>query len=232
DLLALLLALFSVSLSVAFYFKTNETSNQFYDNTYKFTKDMAEILGRIEAGFGERLRHLDEGYNGMRERLDRLPYQGAPTASEVQQEEEVIRLKEAEQRAVIEELAQKAQLANHEKKALFEDLAKKSEELELARLELRKMQTSRHEFAGEMPKLQMVLGYVARRLQSYFTDEMVSGVLPGILIRQVFTEHKSELANDAIDDLKKLGLLDQKGKLTNEAILILRQELKRIHGRS
>lgn len=53
DFLALVLALFSVALSVAFYFKANEASNQFYDNTYKFTKEMSEILGRIEAGFGD-----------------------------------------------------------------------------------------------------------------------------------------------------------------------------------
>lgn len=49
DLLALLLALFSIGLSVAFYFKATETSNEFYDNTYRFTKDISEILGRIEA---------------------------------------------------------------------------------------------------------------------------------------------------------------------------------------
>lgn len=70
DLLSLLLAVFSVALSVAFYFKANETSNQFYDNTYKFTKEMSELLGRIESGFGERLRHLDEGYSTMAERFD------------------------------------------------------------------------------------------------------------------------------------------------------------------
>ncbi|MFM2334285.1 MAG: hypothetical protein RIS91_288 [Bacteroidota bacterium] len=53
-LLALLLSLFAIGLSVAFYFKATDTSNLFYDNTYKFTKEISEILGRIEAGFGER----------------------------------------------------------------------------------------------------------------------------------------------------------------------------------
>lgn len=45
DLLSLTLALFSISLSVAFYFKATDTSNDFYDNTYKFTKEVSEILG-------------------------------------------------------------------------------------------------------------------------------------------------------------------------------------------
>ncbi len=81
DLLSLLLAVFSVALSVAFYFKANETSNQFYDNTYKFTKDISELLGRIESGFGERLRHLDEGYTNMVERFEKLPSYLVPTVS-------------------------------------------------------------------------------------------------------------------------------------------------------
>lgn len=65
DLLALLLALFAIGLSVAFYFKAAETSNALYDNSDRFTKQISEILGRIEAGFGERLRPLDEGYSGL-----------------------------------------------------------------------------------------------------------------------------------------------------------------------
>jgi hypothetical protein len=54
-LLSLLLALFSVALSALFYFKATDTSNAFYDNTYKFTKDIAELLVKMESGFGERL---------------------------------------------------------------------------------------------------------------------------------------------------------------------------------
>src|SRR5688500_16234653 len=68
-LLSLLLALFSVGLSALFYFKATDTSNAFYDNTYKFSKDIAELLVRIESGFGERLRHLDEGYTRMQDRF-------------------------------------------------------------------------------------------------------------------------------------------------------------------
>ncbi|SBS32257.1 hypothetical protein MAQ5080_02208 [Marinomonas aquimarina] len=68
-LLSLLLALFSVALAALFYFKATETSNTFYDNTYNFTKDIAQLLVKIESGFGERLRNLDEGYTSMRDSL-------------------------------------------------------------------------------------------------------------------------------------------------------------------
>ena len=73
NLLSLILALFSIALSALFYFKATETSNAFYNNTYKFTNDIAELLARIESGFGERLRHLDEGYNTMCTTMNRLP---------------------------------------------------------------------------------------------------------------------------------------------------------------
>jgi hypothetical protein len=65
--LSLLLALFSVGLAAMFYFKATDSSNAFYDNTYKFTRDIADLLVRIESGFGEKLRHLDEAYKGMQD---------------------------------------------------------------------------------------------------------------------------------------------------------------------
>lgn len=73
EFMALILALFSISLSVLFYFKATETSNVFYDNTYRFTQDISEILGRIESGFGERLKHLNEGYLDIKRVVESFP---------------------------------------------------------------------------------------------------------------------------------------------------------------
>src|SRR5579872_1157073 len=79
DVLTLGLAIFSIWLSVSFYHQANNVSNLFYDNIYKFTQDVSVILGRIEAGFGERLRHIDEGYAELRTSVD-----GALTRTRVQ----------------------------------------------------------------------------------------------------------------------------------------------------
>ena len=226
DFLALVLALFSVALSVAFYFKANEASNQFYDNTYKFTKDMSEILGRIEAGFGERLRHLDEGYSGMRERLDKFPQYGA-TPSDVQKEEEEIRLKEAEQRQVIEDLAGRAQLAEHEKQALFAHLTKKSDELEEARMELRRMQLSSREKAQPMSRERGVMHYIARQLQKFAPTENV-GELPLPSIVRFFEKHRPEFSHQAILDMRKLDLLDENDELSGVGARLLRSEFRRL----
>lgn len=227
DFLALVLALFSVALSVAFYFKANEASNQFYDNTYKFTKEMSEILGRIEAGFGERLRHLDEGYSGMRERLDKLPHYGA-TPSDVKKEEEEIKRKEAEQRALIEDLARKAKLAEHEKQALFANLAQKNEELEQARVELRQMQASRHPSSAEASGRRSVVRYVVGKLKRTLPPEEADEPPNSLKVRKLFSENRAEIADAAIDDMRRLDLLDSEDNLTRDALMLFRIEWKRI----
>jgi len=79
--------------------------------------------------------------------------------------------------------------------------------------------------------VRMVLGYVARTLRSYVSDETLLGSLPTIRIRNIFNEHKSKLASEALDDLRKLGLLDAQENLTREATLILRDQLKQAHSR-
>lgn len=228
DFLALVLALFSVALSVAFYFKANEASNQFYDNTYKFTKDMSEILGRIEAGFGERLRHLDEGYSGMRDRLDRLPYNGA-TPSDVKAEEEEIKQKEAEQRAVLEDLAERAKLAEHEKQALFANLEQKNEELEQARMELRRMQASRQPSGSMMELRNELVRYLGRRLVTNFPPDKP---ILSSQIRRSFADNKFRISHEALQDMREVGLLSSNGELTREGLLMLQDQLQRMQSDS
>ena len=225
DVLALVLALFSVGLSVAFYFKANDASNQFYDNTYKFTKEMSEILGRIEAGFGERLRHLDEGYSGMRDRLEKLPQYGA-SSSDIKAEEEQIALKTAEQRGLIDDLAAKAKLAAHEKLELFKKLGETDQALYQARMELRQMQTSRNETLPESPQVRAVLSYLARKLKRKLPLDNADMELAGHQVRKLFRANKTEISEDAIADMRKLDLLDANDDLSKEAVMILLKELK------
>lgn len=123
-LLSLLLAFFSVGLAALFYFKATETSNAFYDNTYKFSQEIGELLARIESGFGERLRHLDEAYKGMRDTFDNLParMQIKDAKRELKQEEEEVEKLLKERGQIIEELAAKAQLKEEERERILQEL--------------------------------------------------------------------------------------------------------------
>ena len=129
DFLALILSLFAIGMSVAFYLKASETSNEFYNNSYTFTKNISEILGRIEAGFGERLRHLDEGYSGLRDHFERSPLGAKENEKIIKIEQEKYEEKLKEQKKLIESLTSRVQLEEKEKNKLINDIRKREIEL-------------------------------------------------------------------------------------------------------
>lgn len=140
DLLALLLAIFAVGLSVRLYIEGSKTSQKFHDDIFSFTKETSELLGRIEAGFGERLRHLDEGYTGIREKVDNLQMNPSQAKERLNEEEEELKRKEEELKRTIDErdalinsVAERANLEDKEKKSLFHELRTKEQELIFAR---------------------------------------------------------------------------------------------------
>lgn len=227
DLLALIMSLFSIWLSVAFYFKATDASGQFYDNTYRFTKEMSEILGRIEAGFGERLRHIDEGYAGIRERFDRLPSYGKVTKDEVQKEEEEVRKKEKEQHDLLEELTQRAKLAEHEKQSFLQALSQTTDELEQARVELRRLKANSRRSNSDLSESRGVIRYIAQRIREA-TPPGADAKSPQLSIQGIFESIANELPRGAIQDLERYDLLDESGNLTRDAMMRIRTEMRRI----
>ncbi|EHI78809.1 hypothetical protein HMPREF9093_00931 [Fusobacterium sp. oral taxon 370 str. F0437] len=59
-LLSFAVAFFAIWLSVLFYFKADEASKRFYNDTYKFIKDTSIILGEIKATFGEKFNNVEK----------------------------------------------------------------------------------------------------------------------------------------------------------------------------
>lgn len=70
SLISILLAFFSIYLSSLFYFKTTEQSNQFYDSTYKYTKDIHVLLSQMEGKFNKSLEVLEKGNETIRKRME------------------------------------------------------------------------------------------------------------------------------------------------------------------
>lgn len=142
-LLSLLLALFSVALAALFYFKATDTSNTFYDNTYNFTKDIAQLLVKIESGFGERLRNLDEGYTSMREYLqhstDRPNTNLEKTKQKIEAEKGEMEKVVQERNEIIQKLIEQSTLQEEEKLRVITELKEKEAELTEAQSELSKM---------------------------------------------------------------------------------------------
>ena len=236
DVLALVLSVFAISLSVAFYFKATDTSNLFYDNTYKFTKDISEILGRTEAGFGERLRHLDEGYTGLRDKVERFPnLDPEKAAKKVKEEEEEVKKKEQERNQLIEELAKKAKLQESEKNKLFLELRQKDEELLDAKRQLRFFE--RRLSRAEIPRVEQpiiresiespitisprLLEFIQRRLLDELGRETVLEA-PTDFINRRFRAIRDELPKGILEELNDARLLDPRGLFNKDAIRILK----------
>lgn len=142
-LLSLLLALFSVALAALFYFKATDTSNTFYDNTYNFTKDIAQLLVKMESGFGERLRNLDEGYSSMRDSLqnynERPGIDVEATKKQIESEKSEMEKVVQERNQIIESLIERSNLQQEERSTIIEELKGKEVELAEAQKELGRM---------------------------------------------------------------------------------------------
>ena len=231
DLLALILALFAVGMSVAFYFKSTDSSNQFYDNSYRFTKEVSEILGRIEAGFGERLRHLDEGYSGLKDRFDQLPYDSQKAQEEIEKEEEELKKVSEERNELINNLAQRAKLQQKEKEELFSQIGQKDEELSKAQAELRFMkrrlanaETKEVIFPDhEIPR--GISRYIELEIIDQLDPELLMGA-PRSLIRKKIDDLKPKLHEDFLNDAREYGWFDEDGDITTLGIRYLRQLAK------
>ncbi|MEC7082404.1 MAG: hypothetical protein VXX07_09720, partial [Pseudomonadota bacterium] len=119
-LLSLLLALFSVALAALFYFKATETSNTFYDNTYNFTKDIAQLLAKIESGFGEKLRNLDEGYSSVRDYIQNTGINQSidETKEKIQGEKQEIEKVIEERNQIVRNLFERSQLQEEERERI------------------------------------------------------------------------------------------------------------------
>jgi AraC-like DNA-binding protein len=227
DLLAILVAFFAIGLSVAFYFKATDTSNRFYDNSYAFTKDVSEILGRMEAGFGERLRHLDEGYTGIRDKFDKLPFDSAKAMEDIEKENEEIKRKEAEQRKTLEELAQKAHLAANEKSELFEKMGNLNRELEDSKTEARRLEKRlRMNGARKEGESRDILGYLFRKMTNNMDGDL-SMKSSSSDYRNTFRMNRDALPNGALHELERYGFIDDDGELTAEAIEGMRMIMRK-----
>lgn len=237
-LLSLLLALFSVALAALFYFKATDTSNTFYDNTYNFTKDIAQLLVKMESGFGERLRNLDEGYSSMRNSLQH--YYEKPsldveaTKHKIETEKSEMEKVVQERNQIIETLIERSNLQQEEKSAITHQLKEKEIELTEAQNEL-----------GRMNKRLLMERIEKKRLRNEsinFDSGAVgytrSHVLPKLGIKRIieaprpyiqnkFDSMTNDLPRGYLEDLEREGLFEN--GLTLKGYHLLKELAEREH---
>lgn len=228
-LLALILALFAIALSVAFYFKATDTSNLFYDNTYKFTKEISEILGRIEAGFGERLRHLDEGYSGLVNKFDygHSEQNIKDTKEEINIEKQKLKEDINERNKIFNSVIEKTQLEQHEKEQIITQLKEKELEISKQNREINFLKQRLHsETETENTDLDNLPPAIIRILANYVKSIEQPDILlklPTSIIGRRFKLNTNELNKQELIHLINLKIINEEGSFTVHGIRTLRQ---------
>ncbi|XDD53066.1 hypothetical protein AB3N62_11280 [Leptospira sp. WS4.C2] len=238
-LLSTLLALFSVGLSVFFYFKATDTSNLFYDNTYKFTKDISEILGRIEAGFGERLRHLDEGYSGLRDKFGNT--QGIiqssqsieKTSQEIEEEKQKLEQQMKEKEEILVSLMNRAKLQEKEKSEIIQSIKTKDDTIHTLSKELhylkKKLQKEEHLVSNELynqyPRkiIELLRSIILESVGPDFIMEAPMDIISDRLLPII----RENLPQRFIVDLKEFDILNKENQLTSNGINLLKNIARR-----
>jgi uncharacterized integral membrane protein len=228
-LLALLLSLFAIGLSVAFYFKATDTSNLFYDNTYKFTKEISEILGRIEAGFGERLRHLDEGYSGLINRFDIGSNEQniQDTKEEIEKEKQKLKQDVEERNQILNSLIEKAQLEQEEKEAIRKQLKEKEIEISKQNRELNFLRNRLHHDT-DLNEIELIKlpPSVIRTLTDFVKRNNLTGELfqkyPMSVLSRKNKFNIDELSKEELVRLLNMRIIHEDGTLTINGIRTLR----------
>ena len=223
--LSLLMALFSIVLSALFYFKATETSNSFYDNTYKFTQEIAGLLVKIESGFGEKLNHLGDAYKGMQKSFDQLPnrIEIKDAKMELKKEEETVENLLKEKDNIIEELVNKAQLSNDEKKEVIDELKSKDIQLTNAQREIIMLNRKLRRYVST--QVDINIEELNKDMVKYFQRKIVSRIDPADIfdkprmflvnkIRQLMMEQPAQFARD----MENHGLLTEDMTITKKGI--------------
>ncbi|WP_045382249.1 hypothetical protein [Vibrio campbellii] len=214
-LLSILLALFSVGLSALFYFKATDTSNKFYDNSYKYTKDVAELLVKIESGFGERLKNLDEGYSSMRDHIQNgKGFESAirETKSNLKAEKEDIDKIKQEKEELLKKLFESSKLRTEEKDALAKELDSKEQDLKESQREVARLNNKLFmERVEKMEDSSENLRSIRRRVEGHTLEFVIPSldVVESMGLREL-NEQFSSLDNPEryLDDLENLGYFD------------------------
>jgi hypothetical protein len=228
-LLSLALAVFAVALSALFYFKATETSNAFYDNTYKFSQDIAGLLVRIESGFGERLKHLDDSYTSMRDQLQRYPDTSgvAGAKQEIKEEQQQLQEKVKERDQMIQELLARTQMQESERSDFLSRLKEREKELETARQEMQLLQRrlrsiSRPDIVPEgLDLTPSMRRYIQNTVIERIGKEYVMEAPPP-LVRRRFLKYASLFHPQFINDMKKRELMTEENELTIKGFQVLR----------
>jgi hypothetical protein len=228
SLLTVIISFFAILLSVMFYFKATDSSNQFYNNSYKFTKDISESLRGIESGFGEKLKNIDKGYDDFRKSFETFvsPQDKAEIKKEVEEEKKNIKEIIQEKDKIIEEFKQKTNLSENELEKYFTKIKEKEKELNEKNLQINELKNNLKNGNNS----QNVNSSILNSLKIY-TKTKLDNTPENILasrseLRRYFKNKSSALPSGYLKEMERINFINDRNILTKRGIEFLRQVLE------
>lgn len=219
-LLSILLAFFSIALSVGFYFKADESSTRFYDNSYRFTKDIAELLVKIESSFGEKLNHIRSSHDsidqyirqqsGSQHTLEKL----AEATTALGEAKEKFQEGLSEQEKIFENLLTRANLKEAEKAEIAKEFHLKREEIKSSLDSTDEIKDKIQIIKNNRNALSLVRNYTVGSLMKKLSPDFIIESTHSELA-SAFERIKSRLNRYFLEDLEELGFYNNES-LTNE----------------
>ncbi|MGJ8762364.1 MAG: hypothetical protein ACSHXA_17640 [Polaribacter sp.] len=224
-LLTVIISFFAIYLSVLFYFKATESSNHFYNNSYAFTKDISETLRGIEAGFGEKLKNIDKGYEDFRKSFENYitPTDKLEIKKEVEEEKKKMKEIISEKDNLISELEVKSNLSKQELNKYLKQI--KTKELEL-REKNEQINVIKHSLMNDNEiNINKDQYYRLRKyILTKFLPEINKDILSSsIQLRNSFRNLSVTFNKSFMIEMERAGLTNNKGDLIKSGIDFIRQ---------
>lgn len=168
------------------------------------------------------MKHLDEGYSGLRDQLHKSPSDtnNGNVELQVKKEEEEVRKKEKERNQLIDDIARRAKLQDNEKMELFSKMNAVEKELQSAKNDLafmrRRQEEPEERTENESDKLlEMMSNHARNRIIKLLggREFVRDGEIEKIKIR--FNTLKGDIHRAFIKDMRKLDLIDSDGNLND-----------------
>lgn len=225
SLLTVIISFFAILLSVLFYFKATESSNHFYNNSYTFTKDISETLRGIEAGFGEKLKNIDKGYEDFRRSFENYisPTDKLEIKKEVEEEKKKMKEIITEKDTLISELEVKSNLSKQELNKYLKQI--KEKELELREKNEQINMIKHHINIENEPTINEHQYYVLRRyLRMRFLPEINDEIISSSrMLCRYFQKYSENFDPKFMEDMRSAGFINESNNLTRSGVSFIRQ---------
>ena len=223
--LSTVIALFAIVLSVLFYFKSTEQSNQFYNSIFNFIKDTSTLLAEMKKGIGNLENEVYRSHTVTQEESDEEKKQLEKEGKKISEEKN--KIDDSISKILEENITNKKQLSELKNKILQQSREYARLEHEKALLD-KELNNLKNEGTDELRKsVHHYIVWMLRKNYNLTKDDLC--LFSTIELRRHVNRFCSEIENPAfINDAKKIGLLNEENRATQEGVIALRHYIRNI----